>query len=123
MIQLSRRHLLASSGLLATLAAAPAAARTLLADEAIVLFDPDTTESARFAKEAGKRIAIEGDLVRQWRDGLGETCATAPAVIAKLRWHHAVLLSGLMREARRKVKIEKLPDGLVFVRAGASARA
>ena len=121
MIQLSRRNLLASTGLLATLAAAPAAARSLLAAEPLALFDPASAESARFAGEAANSIAIEGDLVRQWRDGLGETCAAAPSVGAKLRWHHAVLLSGLMREERRKVRIEKLPGDLVFVRAGASA--
>lgn len=44
--------------------------------------------------------AIQSDLVRQWRDGLGAQVANAEAVTAYVRWDKALVLVGLARESR-----------------------
>ena len=65
-------------------------------------------------------IALEDDAVRQWRDGFGAVCLAAQEVIAIVRWHQAVVLSGLLREAGKRVAVESMGAGrraLMVVRA------
>lgn len=44
-------------------------------------------------------IAMERDVVRQWRNGLGEQVRDAGTAIAYAPWAEALVLAGLVREA------------------------
>jgi len=60
-----------------------------------------------------RQLHIRHDLVRQWRDGLGqEVLSERGRVVALARWDHTLTFDGLAREARRRSISHKLPGGL-----------
>jgi hypothetical protein len=60
--------------------------------------------------------AIQPDLVRQWRDGLGARVAGAEVVTAYVRWDKALLLVGLAREARMGYRAVRMGRSVFVVR-------
>src|SRR5262249_32659543 len=60
--------------------------------------------------------AIQPDLVRQWRDGLGVQIAAAETVTAYVRWDKALLLVGLARESRIAYRVVQLGRSVFAVR-------
>ena len=60
--------------------------------------------------------AIQPDLVRQWRDGLGTQVAAAETVTAYVRWDKALVLVGLARESRIAYRAEQLDRSVFAVR-------
>jgi transposase-like protein len=52
------------------------------------------------ARQAGvPMIELQRDVVRQWRDGLGDSVERAMQAVAYVPWAQAQILVGLMREA------------------------
>jgi len=75
-------------------------------DSVLVLYRADLSESAAFAKAWAKAgfttQALAGDVVRQWRDGLGKEFAAHKRLLVGLgNWDDQLLLQGLAAEARR----------------------
>lgn len=117
---MNRRELMALAGAAAASSALPAAARGGEAAPAFALYDPAIAASARFANTAGHAVAIEGDLVRQWRDGLGAAVGARTPVAALVRWSDAFVLAGLLKENGRGASIDRAPGArasLFLVRA------
>jgi len=124
MMDINRRDILLSAAAATAAAALPAGARAAgrITAGPIAIHDPAWPASTRLAaalgKDGARAIAIDGDIVRQWNAGLRGDAAGAH-VTALLPWHHIVLLSGLLREERRHVKVERasnLADSLWLLR-------
>jgi hypothetical protein len=106
---MNRRELLALAGAAVASTALPAAARASEAGSSVIaLYDPRIAASKRFADAAGGATALEGDLVRQWRDGLGDAAGRDTPVAALVRWSDAFVLAGLLRENRRGASIDRM---------------
>jgi len=85
----------------------------------LTLVDMTLTESELRAVGASRSVdarAIEADLVRQWRDGLGAQVASAGAVTAYVRWDKALVLVGLARESRMTYRSVQLDRSVFAVR-------
>lgn len=80
--------------------------RTSTKDSVLVLYRADASESTAFAKawaDAGFATqALATDVVRQWRDGLGNQFADQKRLLLGLgNWDDQVLLQGLAAEQHR----------------------
>jgi len=62
--------------------------------------------------------AIQQDLVRQWRDGLGSEIAASGGAVAYVRWDKALLLAGLARESGLRSGHRRLDRSVFEVRIG-----
>ena len=78
------------------------------ADQALAMFEPVKDQAAGPMQQ---RI-VGQDLLRQWRDGLGDEVLEAEQMIALVRWDHALTLEGLAREHNRHTQVNKLSGGL-----------
>lgn len=79
--------------------------------EGIVLYSEKEMHSVAFADTMAKAgletVALTDDLVRQWRDGLGNKISQSGApVIGLSNWPDYLVLSGLAAEARLHVMME-----------------
>jgi hypothetical protein len=108
---ITRRTLVKAAAGAALVAGVSATVRADAQRGCIVVYDPALTGlygQITALAEAARSIALEPDAVRQWRDGLGALCLQAHEVTALVRWHHGMVLGGLLREARRRVTIESV---------------
>jgi hypothetical protein len=90
----------------ATTLAQAAGLQSAASDAVLVLYRTDIQESAAFAaawSDAGVGTqALAGDVVRQWRDGLGRQFGERQGLLVGLgSWDDQVLLQGLAAEQRR----------------------
>jgi hypothetical protein len=79
--------------------------------QGIVVYREDDVHSVAFAdtmaKAGLKTVALTDDLVRQWRDGLGEAVSKSGTPLLGLTsWPDYLLLSGLAFEARKYPLLE-----------------
>lgn len=107
----TRRDVLAGAGgALAVAAMAPLAARASVRAPGIVLCDPRSETSQRFAavlaRAGSTAIALEADPVRQWYAGLRETVERHGSVAALTDWSRYLMLRGLAAELRRHPRFE-----------------
>jgi hypothetical protein len=112
-MKIARRRLLQVTAAFLTASSLPNLARKT---GTLTLVDATLTE--RDLRTAGAPLsanakAIQPDLVRQWRDGLGAQITIAEAVTAYVRWDKALLLVGLARESRMTYRTVQL-DRSVF---------
>jgi hypothetical protein len=114
---MNRRELMALAGAAVAASALPSPAGASRGAPAFTLYDPAVPASARFANAAGHAVAIQGDLVRQWRDGLGAAIGSRTPVAALVRWSDAFALADLLKESRRGASIDRVPeaDGSLFL--------
>jgi hypothetical protein len=82
------------------------ALRAVTPGSVLVLYRVDLPESAAFAQAWAKAgfttQALAGDVVRQWRDGLGKEFGEHKRLLVGLgNWDDQLLLQGLAAEARR----------------------
>jgi hypothetical protein len=115
-VKLDRRRLLETTGVMlaATALYRPTLAR---ATAALTLVDASFTREelrAAGAVPAHDAGTIQPDLVRQWRDGLGQQVALATGMTAYVRWDKLLLLTGLARESGLTARQRRL-DRSVFV--------
>jgi hypothetical protein len=113
----SRRDFLRLAGVGALGAAAapalPASGAGVGAKSAVVVHDPDFAVPAEFAAGLGRTsgggavplIALRGDPVRLWRDGLRETVVQGGALYGLTLWADLVIFQGLASELRRHVRV------------------
>ena len=121
-MKVDRRRVL--QGTAAVLAAASLAKVVSGKAGVLTLVDMTLTESELSAVGASRSVdarAIEADLVRQWRDGLGAQVASAGAVTAYVRWDKALVLVGLARESRMTYRSVQLDRSVFAVRLSGSA--
>ena len=81
----------------------------------------DSTLTDRELRAAGAAAstntkAIQPDLIRQWRDGLGAEVAATESVTAYVRWDKALLLVGLARESRMAYRSARIGRSVFAVR-------
>lgn len=68
----------------------------------------------------GAPVALEAELVRQWRRGLwAQLRASGGPVRALVRWDHALVLQGLAREERCQATVTQCGPALFEVRFNA----
>jgi hypothetical protein len=68
----------------------------------------------------GSPVVLEAELVRQWRRGLwAELHASGGPVRALVRWDHALVLQGLVREERCQATVTQCGPALFEVRFNA----
>lgn len=112
----SRRKALAilGSGLTAATLAAPSVAGNAAnqgAHRRLLLFDPELARRDRATLRATfgahRPVAIQRELVRQWRDGLAQSVLEARGATALVLWDKVELLRGLGREHRMKVSVSR----------------
>jgi hypothetical protein len=112
---INRRTLLKAA---TTIAATASLQRPLFASapRELMLVDsnlgPHELRLARASSHAESR-AIQPDLVRQWRDGLGREIALCRRARAYVRWDKALLLADLARESGMQTRQRRL-DRSVF---------
>lgn len=113
---ISRRKALAilGSGLTAATLAAPSLAGVSAGRDAggrLLLFDPELARrdraTFRMTFGAHQPVAIQRELVRQWRDGLAQAVLAAKGATALVLWDKVELLRGLGREQRMKVSVTR----------------
>ncbi|NWG52608.1 MAG: hypothetical protein HXY28_02710 [Hydrogenophilaceae bacterium] len=93
---------------------APKAAQAPSVAPDLLLLDPTVDAPGRQAADAvvcAHCIALEADLVRQWRRQLGADVVACAAAVAFVRWDKALILQGLAREARMSVQIVRVSRG------------
>lgn len=96
-------------------AAAPAlsaASAGTPAASTVIVHDPDFAVPAEFAAGLGQSagsavpmVALRGDPVRLWRDGLRDTVAQGGALYGLTLWADLVIFQGLASELRRHVRV------------------
>jgi hypothetical protein len=99
-MKVDRRRMLQTTAAVVAAASLPTLSKQA---GALTLVDATLTESELHAAGVSARTsaeAVQPDLVRQWRDGLGAEIAAADTVTAYVRWDKALLLVGLARESR-----------------------
>lgn len=80
---------------------------------AVVVHDPDFAVPAEFAAGLGRMsaggavpmVALRGDPVRLWRDGLRDTVSQGGALYGLTLWADLVIFQGLASELRRHVRV------------------
>jgi hypothetical protein len=112
MRRVSRRGAIATGAASVALLALPAGA-------ALALIDLELGEEDLRAARAGsaRPLALERDLVAQWRRGLRDRLGRGPA-IAYLRWDKAMILAGLAREERLRVRQTRIGRSLFKLELG-----
>ena len=113
----SRRQLIGLFGVAALPGSARAAIRSgprlLLVDTGL---SAASLRGIAASQQAAPRIPIEGDLVRLWRDGLGQRIAASPDRVAAIVGHDtALLLAGLAREDRLRTSATRLGRTIVHI--------
>lgn len=111
---ITRRGVLAGASGALALTLTPALARGALVP-GVVLYAPRSEPSRRFAEVLAARgalaVALTGDLVRQWHDGLRTTVAGNGGELAGITpWSDYVVARGLAAELRRHVRFEARHD-------------
>lgn len=72
----------------------------------VVVHDPDFAVPEQFVSgTAMTLVALRGDPVRFWRDGLREQVAAGKALYGLTLWADLVIFQGLAAELRRHVRI------------------
>jgi hypothetical protein len=88
----------------------------LLGAPSLILVDERAADAAAMLarhEPAARQLHLRHDLVRQWRDGLGQQVLSERGkVVALARWDHTLALDGLAREARRRTVSHKSASGL-----------
>lgn len=118
----SRRRFIRRTGSLVALGSLPAylhadttafnaGVNSMLRQQGLVLFREEDAHSAAFAAtmaEAGlETVALSDDLVRQWRDSLGDLVGRqSMTVIGLTNWADYLLINELSREQRKHVMLE-----------------
>lgn len=95
---ISRRDLIATA---AVAIAASGGRLSAAPPRALLLVDPTLPSGTSHVpghRDDTRRLDIELDLVRQWRDGLGARISAAGAALAVVRWDKALLIGELARE-------------------------
>ncbi len=91
-----------------------------VSDGGLFLLDLSLDNEAQmaFATRSGgdSLVALQQDVVRQWRDGLGQAVANAGGAIAVVRWAEAHVLAGLARESGGTASIHQLAGNAFEVR-------
>ena len=64
--------------------------------------------AARLASSGGKVVALDGDPVRLWRDGLAARVRTAGRLYGYTLWADVLIFRGLAREVRFNLRREQL---------------
>lgn len=106
----SRRDFLQLAGAGAVGAAAAGTATTVSASPAagpaVVVHDPDFAVPPDFtAGLAATVVALSGDPVRLWRDGLKSQVASGGALYGLTLWADLLIFQGLATELRRHVRV------------------
>ena len=124
-MKIDRRSILQSTAAVLT-----AASMLKVVEKTGTLTLVDSTLTERELRAAGAAAstntkAIQPDLIRQWRDGLGAEVTGAESVTAYVRWDKALLLVGLARESRMAYRSARIGRSVFAVRlsfGGAIAR-
>ena len=109
-LQCSRRDFLQLAGVGAAVGVAATASASAPASiahvGAVVVHDPEFTVPADFtAGLAPTVVALAGDPVRLWRDGLKARVAEGGALYGLTLWADLLIFQGLAAELRRHVRI------------------
>ena len=115
-MKIDRRRVLQSTAAVLT-----AASVLKLVEKTGTLTLVDSTLTERELRTAGAAAstnakAVQPDLIRQWRDGLGAEVAGAESVTAYVRWDKALLLVGLARESRMAYRSVRIGRSVFAVR-------
>jgi hypothetical protein len=77
---------------------------------ALVVYDPDFVVPEDFlvglgggARQAPRRVALDGDPVRLWRDGLRDEVSSGAVIYGLTLWPDLLIFRGLAAEVRRHV--------------------
>lgn len=102
-LPLTRRALLGTAAAGTALAATRLQAAGLDAASSLVIVQPGLPEAAMQTitqhHPHARTVELGNDVVRQWRDGLGNQLAAAGLARAYVPWAQAQILAGLTREA------------------------
>lgn len=102
-LELTRRSLMAGAAAGSALLSARLAALPLDGPVSLVIVQPglfSPTMAAIADRHAGvTMLELDRDVVRQWRDMLGDRVASAGQAVAYIPWAQTQILAGLMREA------------------------
>ncbi len=105
----SRRDFLqlAGVGVVGTAAmTATGSAAAAVASPVVIVHDPDFDVPAEFTAGLDARsVALAGDPVRLWRDGLKATVAEGRALYGLTLWADLMIFQGLASELRRHVRV------------------
>ncbi len=105
----TRREFLGIAGAGAMISAglaAPVAAETVTAAPAVLVHDPDFDVPDSFlAGTVMTCVALRGDPVRLWRDGLRDTVSQGTALYGLTLWADLLIFRGLATELRRHVRV------------------
>jgi len=107
-LNFSRRDFLQIAGAGAVGAAAVASSTALAAPgkAAVIVHDPDFAVPTDFtAGLAATVVALDGDPVRLWRDGLKTRVADGGALYGLTLWADLLIFQGLASELRRHVRV------------------
>jgi hypothetical protein len=115
-MKVDRRRLLQTTAAVVAAASLPTLSKQA---GALTLVDATLTESELHAAGMSARTsaeAVQPDLVRQWRDGLGARIASAETAVAYVRWDKALVLVGLARESRMGYRAGQIGRSVFAVR-------
>lgn len=119
---LTRRSLIGSIAAGGAMASTRLAAATSDQAANLVIVQQAMGASARQAiasRQAGaEMLDLTRDVVRQWRDGLGERVARAGRATAYVPWAQAQILAGLVREAGGVAQIADFAPQLFEITIG-----
>jgi hypothetical protein len=119
-VEISRRALLGAIGVAGAIVGAVAAGKNGRRPLALVDADfaPEDLRAARAMMPGLRARKLEGDLVWQWRRGLGRRLVEGRKAVAIVRWDKALVLAGLAREAGLKVRQEQVARSMFRVELG-----